>query len=321
MAPCDTRYFSGANDVQLAATLYGSPTDRALLLLHGAGQTRHSWRNAGNTLAQAGWYSICLDTRGHGDSDWPDDGDYSIDTLIADVRAVVDRLTLESGRRPVLVGASLGGITALLAQGESLEILFESLVLVDITPRIDQTGVERIIGFMNRHQQGFASLEEAVDAVALYQSHRKKRKNKHDSGVDTNGADTRAGRGTDSDHSTGHGLKKNLRLAEDGRYYWHWDPRLMDHIKDFNKSNERIIERQQNAASRLTLPVLLVRGARSEIVSRESVEEFLQLVPHAKFVDVADAAHMVAGDNNDLFIQSVQDFLLQTIGTTDNWPG
>ena len=315
MATSDTLYFTGADDIQLAATSYGSPADRAVLLLHGAGQTRHSWRNAGKSLAQANWYSICLDTRGHGESEWPDDGDYSIDTLIADIRSVVEHLTLETGHRPVLAGASLGGITAMLAQGESPERLFESLVLVDITPRIDQAGVERIIGFMNQHQHGFASIEEAVDAVALYQSHRNKRKNNCAGGTEASSGNG-LGTGNSASHSTGqgagNGLKKNLRLAEDGRYYWHWDPRLMDHIREFNKSNLRLIERQQIAASHLTLPVLLVRGAQSEIVSRESVEEFLQLVPHAKFVDVADAAHMVAGDNNDLFIQSIQDFLQQT---------
>ncbi len=294
-----TLYLSGHDGVQLAATSFGSDKNPVVLLLHGAGQTRHSWRNAGRSLAEAGWHAITLDTRGHGNSHWPDNGDYSIDTLIADISIVSARLTQACGKRPVLVGASLGGITGLLLQGETSHRHFRSLALVDITPKIDNVGVARIIEFMNRHHNGFASLKEAASAVGEYQSHRSK-------GPADSAAGFTAKEDSRRDENSYEGLKKNLRLADDGRYYWHWDPRLMQHIGTIDES---FYQRQRTAASNLELPVLLIRGQQSEIVDRESVEEFLELVPHARYVDVADAAHMVAGDNNDVFIQSLLDFL------------
>ncbi len=299
-----TLYLSGHGGVELAATSFGSDKNPLVLLLHGAGQTRHSWRNAGRSLAQAGWYAITIDTRGHGNSHWPDNGDYSIDTLMADISVVSSRLSQSSGEKPVLVGASLGGITGLLLQGEASQRHFRSLILVDITPRIDNVGVARIIEFMNRHHNGFGSLKEAASAVAEYQSHGSPAR--RDAASAKAAGEAAAESGHKRAENSYEGLKKNLRLADDGRYYWHWDPRLMEHIGTID---EGFYQRQRAAASNLELPVLLIRGQQSEIVDRESVTEFLELVPHAEYVDVADAAHMVAGDNNDVFVQSLLDFL------------
>ena len=285
MNTSSTLYLPGINNVQLAATSFGNFDDPTVLLLHGAGQTRHSWRHAGAVLAAAGLHAITIDTRGHGDSDWSKNGDYAVDTLIADLKSVVEHLTEADKQKPILVGASLGGITALLAEGESDQSVFQSLVLVDITPRMDQTGVDKILGFMQRYENGFDSVEQAAKAVAEYQSHRQR---------------------NTSNQSSAKGLKKNLRQAQDGRYYWHWDPQLMQHISTIDDS---IYQRQRNAALKLTLPVLLIRGQQSEIVSVESANELLQLVPHAQYVDIADAAHMVAGDNNDVFVSSVLEFI------------
>jgi len=300
MSPQELLYIPATNGVQLSATSFGRTGDPVVLLTHGAGQTRHSWRNAGVRLAKAGWHAIAVDTRGHGDSDWPKDGDYSVDTLVADLHAAAKFCTSHTNQKPVLVGASLGGICGMLAQGETAVQIFSSLVLVDITPRIDTEGVAKIIEFMNRHHGGFASVEEAVIAVGDYQPHRRRTSEKS--------ADQKSAQfdGQKSAQRESNGLQKNLRLAQDGRYYWHWDPRLMQYLGFLN---EEFYQRQLNAASKLKLPVLLIRGQQSEIVSLESVQEFLQLVPHAQFQDIADAAHMVAGDSNDIFATAVLDFI------------
>lgn len=300
MSAQESLYIPVANGVQLSATSFGKTGDPVALLTHGAGQTRHSWRNAGVRLAQAGWHAIAIDTRGHGNSDWPKDGDYSVDTLVADLHAAVKFCTPNDNQKPVLVGASLGGICGMLAEGETEAQIFSSLVLVDITPRIDNEGVAKIIEFMNRHQDGFASVEEAATAVGDYQPHRRR---KFDKGQKPANQQFDLQK---SDHQDSNGLQKNLRLGKDGRYYWHWDPRLMQHIGIID---DEFYQRQRDAASNLALPVLLIRGQQSEIVSRESVQEFLQLVPHAKFQDIADAAHMVAGDSNDIFATAVLDFI------------
>lgn len=297
----ETLYIPATGGVQLAATSFGALESPVVLLMHGAGQTRHSWRGAGERLAQTGWRAVSVDARGHGDSDWPEDGDYAIDTLVADLRSVVRHFADNCGQKPVLVGASLGGICGMLAEGESGDEVFHSMVLVDITPRIDNTGVARIIDFMCRHQDGFASLEEAVKAVAAYQSHRR-----DSAGAAANKGAEENGKRQSNAEKNGAGLKKNLRLADDGRYYWHWDPRLMQHIGTID---EAFYQRQRLAAGQLKLPVMLIRGQQSEIVSHASVEEFLELVPHAEYVDIADAAHMVAGDHNDAFASSVIEFI------------
>lgn len=279
--------FTTTDSVEIVASAYGESTNQTILLLHGAGQTRYSWETTAMTLANCGYHAITVDTRGHGDSSWCDSGDYSIETLISDLLLIIVALAKNGAAPPVVIGASLGGITALLAQGESIKSLFKALVLVDITPRIDPEGVARILSFMTEFSGGFESIEQASAAVAAYQPHRKQAKAK----------------------SAG-GLMKNLRLAEGGRYYWHWDPRLIEHVSHFGQD---IVDRQNKAACQLKLPVLLVHGKLSEIVSRETAEEFLRLVPQAQYVDVADAAHMVASDDNDVFSEAVMNFLAEQI--------
>ncbi len=253
-----------------------------MLLLHGGGQTRHAWGATASNLAAAGFYAVTLDLRGHGESEWASDGDYDIATFAADIHEV----TQELPSPPALVGASLGGIASMFC--EHVHPLATAVVLVDITPRMDPEGVQRIVGFMKAHPDGFAAIEDAADAIAEYLPHRPRP------------SDTK-------------GLAKNLRLGSDGRWRWHWDPRF---ISDSPRSRHHEYPDKMNAAARsLHVPVLLVRGRMSEIVSEEGVREFLEMVPHAEYVDIEDASHMVAGDRNDIFCDAVIDFLSRTIGS------
>lgn len=193
-------------------------------------------------------------------------------------------ITVETGRAPVAIGASLGGISSLGAQGLDAATL-SGLVLVDITPRVEMAGVEKVLGFMAANvKQGFGSLQEASDVIAEYLPHRKQPKS-----LD--------------------GLAKNLRLGEDGRYRWHWDPRFLNDRLLHDSARETLQADMIVAAKSLTIPTLLVRGKSSELVSEENVRDFLELVPHAQHVDVSDASHMVAGDKNDRFTRSVVDFV------------
>lgn len=275
---------SGADGNRLVADVYGQ-SGRPALLLHGGGQTRHAWDAAGQRLAALGLRAWSLDQRGHGDSAWVEDGRYDFRDYGRDVVAVSDALAAEGGERPVGIGASLGGIASLLAEGRLRPGTLSALVLVDITPRVDPNGVNRVISFMaERMHEGFADVEEAADAIAEYLPHRAR-----PSSLD--------------------GLAKNLRLHDDGRYRWHWDPRFLTQ-RDIREAEPRHIEAELMAAARaLEIPVLLVRGARSELVADEHVEEFLSLVPHAEYADVKGAGHMVAGDRNDAFAGAVETFL------------
>ncbi len=268
----------GEGGLRLVADAWGDPAAPPVLLLHGGGQTRHSWGGTAEALAADGWYALALDLRGHGESEWARDGDYSFEGFVRDLREVLKGIE----RRPVLVGASLGGITSLLAEGESEQRVAEALVLVDVVPSLDREGVQRILAFMSHRPDGFASLDEAADAIAEHLPHRP--------------------RPTDLS-----GLRKNLRLHGDGRYRWHWDPRFL--TGDRRPAATRNPDRLRAAARAVGVPTLLVRGRKSELVTAEGVREFLALVPHARFVDVAEAGHMVAGDRNDVFTEAVREFL------------
>lgn len=270
---------SGEGMLRIEADAYGDPAAAPVLLLHGGGQTRHSWGATAATLAAAGWYAVAYDQRGHGASGRSPSGHYEPGRFAEDLVEIAS--TFE--RSPVVVGASLGGLAALLAEGVLAPGLFAGLVLVDITPRQEREGVDRIVSFMlDRAVEGFGSLDEAADAVAAYQPHRQRPR----------------------DHS---GLRKNLRLDDDGRWRWHWDPELFNSDSGLHAAQES--GRFVAAAARLTLPTLLVRGKLSDLVSEETASEFLALVPHARFVDVSDAGHMVAGDRNDRFCDAVVEFL------------
>jgi pimeloyl-ACP methyl ester carboxylesterase len=278
----------GASGNRLAADVFGD-TGRPVLLLHGGGQTRHAWRRTAVELARTGWLAYAVDQRGHGESEWVADGAYGFAEFSADVAAVAAELARRHGAPPVVIGASLGGIAALLAAGDAQAAgrppPFAALVLVDITPRVDLTGVAKVQGFMRTHaRDGFASVEEAADAVAAYLPHRPRPRSTE-------------------------GLKKNLRLHPDGRWRWHWDPRFLDGRRPVDGRRTEIEERLIAAARGLKIPAMLVRGGSSELVQEEHAREFLELVPHARFADVSGARHMVAGDKNDQFAAAIMDFL------------
>ena len=251
------------------------------LLLHGGGQTRHSWARTGPRLAGLGWAAVSVDTRGHGESEWPSGPEgYTLDCLVDDLKAMVAQL----GEPPVVVGASMGGMTALVAEGENPGLL-RGLVLVDVVPRLEPEGIEKIHDFMRSGLSGFATLDEAADAVARYNPARPR----------------------PADPS---GLRKNLRLKADGRWYWHWDPRFIAGQAREPDRNIRL-ERSLAACRSVRVPTLLVRGRDSDVVSVDSAGELLGLIPGSSLVEVGGAAHMVAGDDNDVFVSSVEDFLLR----------
>ena len=269
--------------MDLAADVYGAPENPPVILMHGGGQTRHAWGATADTLAAAGFYAISLDLRGHGDSHWCSEADYSVEAYVEDLWAVVQTLD----QPPALVGASLGGMVSMAFEGEIHPGASAAVVLVDITPRIERAGVDRIVEFMTANPEGYESLEDAARAIREYLPHRRKPRK-----LD--------------------GLAKNLRQGEDGRFRWHWDPAFLSQAA---RRGERpnVPNRLHDAAANLHVPTLLVRGRMSDIVSEDTAREFLESVPHAEYVDVADAAHMVAGDQNDVFADAVVRFLTQVI--------
>jgi peroxiredoxin len=279
----DSFSVNGIDGVRIAADRLGDPLAPAVVFLHGGGQTRRSWGRAAVAVAERGWQAVTVDLRGHGESDWSEDGDYRVITFAGDVLEVLRQLPPE----PVLVGASLGGFTAMLLAGELSPATVRAVVLVDIVPNMDPSGATRIHGFMNdRMESGFASLDEVADAIQEYNPHRP--------------------RPSDLD-----GLRTNLR-ERDGRWYWHWDPKFIDGTSALPPIEVTEVDRLYTAIEailRTEVPMLLVRGQMSDLVTEERAEEFIARFPEIDFVDVGGAGHMVAGDRNDIFAGAVVEFL------------
>ncbi|MCL1551364.1 alpha/beta fold hydrolase [Xanthomonas nasturtii] len=272
-------------DAVLAVSVRGVESAQAVLLAHGLGQTRHAWESTAATLAEAGYRSLSYDARGHGDSsvnaaELP----YSATQFTNDLIVLAGEQT----EPPVLVAASMGGLFGLLAEAR-WPGLFRAIVLVDITPRWDTTGVERILRFMTAHPDGFTSLDAAADAIAAYLPHRPRK--------------------------TTEQLQALLRQRDDGRWHWHWDPRLVDELagQDAQLQQHALVE----AAAQVRCPMLLISGGRSDLVTPANIAEFLSIAPHAQHVHLPEATHMLAGDDNTTFTATVLHYLdaLPSVGT------
>lgn len=267
----------GADGVPLAWDCrhpQGAPT---LLFAHGFGQTRGAWTGSATALAATGCRCVTFDARGHGESGRVQGGAYHMKQFIGDLAA----MAAAQPEPPVLVGASMGGLLGLALAGESQTSPFSALVLVDITPRWEKAGSERVMGFMRAHPDGFADHAEAAHAVAAYLPHRTERKQAAQ-------------------------LEPLLRRDTDGRLRWHWDPAMLDSVAAVAGDYQ---SRLLDAARRVQVPVLLLSGGRSDMVSDATIGEFLELVPHARHVQLPQATHMLAGDANDAFTREIAHFV------------
>ena len=269
--------------LSIVADRRGDPTARTVVFLHGGGQTRRSWARAAATVAERGWQAVTVDLRGHGESDWSEDGDYRVVAFASDIAAVLRQLPPE----PVLVGASLGGFTSMLLAGDLSPGIASAVVLVDIVPEMNISGANRVHTFMTeKMESGFASLDEVADMIAEYNPHRPR----------------------PSDLA---GLTANLRRRGD-RWYWHWDPQFISDTAALPPIEVTQPKRMYTAVQTILhsdIPMLLVRGQFSDLVSEDRAQAFLARFPQIEFIDVHGAGHMVAGDRNDIFADAVLGFL------------
>lgn len=267
--------FAADDELELVGTRRAG-SGQPVLLAHGFGQTRQSWAGTQDRLAQAGHGSLAWDMRGHGESGRNPEGlRYAGEQFVADQHAAAGLL----GAAAVLVGASMGGLTGLLAQAERGSC--SALVLVDVTPRWETAGAQRIHDFMTAFPAGFDSFDHAAQVIADYLPQRRTRK-------------------------TPAQLAHLLRSDRDQRLRWHWDPRL---LSEFMVDSAQLQGEIAEAARRIDVPVLLISGGRSDLVSADTVAHFLELVPQAQHVRLPDATHMVAGDDNDGFTDTLLAFL------------
>lgn len=267
MMPANRISFPG-DGVEMVADAYGDPTAPPVCFFHGGGQSRRSWAGSARRVASAGYYGLSFDLRGHGDSSWAVDGDYLLEAYGRDVEAIVASLA-----RPIaLVGASRGGQSALVG-GSRRPDLVGLIMLADVAPQMVDTGVDNIRDFFRASDGGFASLEEAAEALH---------------------------------HHLGQprlpnvsGLAKSMR-KQGNRLFWHWDPRSTS-PEFLHPSSEG--DALLAAAQRVTTPVVLVKAELSEIVSDDSVATFQRLTPQLQVEIANGVGHMFTGDRNDAFAE------------------
>ncbi len=278
--------FASGDGLRLSGSRLSLPGPQ-VSLAHGFGQTRHSWAGTQERLGDAGFGSLAWDMRGHGESQSnPANHSYSVSDFIGDQLAGARQLRGTGAGidetqvgQPILVGASMGGLTGLLAQASHRP--FSALVLVDVTPRWEAAGMQRIHAFMTAHPDGFDSYDHAARVIHDYLPHRRARK---------------------SDEQ----LAKLLRFDHQQRLRWHWDPRL---LSEFVADSQHLQETIAEEARKIDVPVLLISGGRSDLVSDDTVAHFIERVPHATHVRLPEATHMLAGDDNDAFTDAVLAFL------------
>lgn len=266
--PSVSRIRVPGDGLNLVADAYGEPAAPPVCFFHGGGQSRRSWAGSARRVAQAGYYGLTFDLRGHGESAWSRDGDYLVEAFGRDVEAILDQLD----RPAALVGASRGGQSALIGGSRRPDIV-RLIVLADVAPLLNDKGIDHIRAFFRASDEGFASLDEAADALHRYLGQPRLEKVS--------------------------GLAKSMR-EQDGRLFWHWDPRTTAPEFLHPPSEGAALAA---AARRVTTPVVLVKAGLSGILSDESVRHFQALTPQLK-VEVAEGVgHMFTGDQNDAFAE------------------
>jgi len=259
----------------LAADAYGPASGQPVLFFHGGGQSRRSWRGAARNVGAAGYRAITIDLRGHGESDWAADGDYLLDAYARDVEALIDGFD----DPVILVGASRGGQSALVG-GSRRPGRVRLIMLADVAPLLRDEGVDAIRDFFKASAAGFANVDEAADALSVHLGQKR--------------------------IANASGLKKAMRVGNDGRLFWQWDPRTVS-PEFLNPPSEGLA--LEEAAARLRDPVVLVRAELSSIVTDESVALFRQLTTQLKVVVAHGVGHMFTGDRNDAFAETLLDHL------------
>ena len=251
---------------------WGNPDAPTIVLLHGGHQSAHSWDLVSLHLARR-YHVLALDQRGHGDSEWPRDVEYSNNDMSLDAEAFINALGLH---KPVLIGHSMGGRNSLLLTKRNPSLL-NALVIVDVGPEVSPRGREVIAGFVQTNQE-FDNLEHFVENVRKYDPYR-------------------------SREHIERTVKYNMLQRADGKFVSKCDstPRRLGLIRGTGPLDNITLD----DARRFDLPVLLVRGANSNILAPDAAERFRDALPLGRLATVPDCGHNVHGQNTKGFITAL----------------
>lgn len=267
--------FDGFGGIRLAADAFGLPNDPAVLLLPTGGQSRKFWHQAAIALAAAGRYAICVDLRGHGDSDHAADGRYDLDAYAGDLKAILSALP----KRAVVVAAGLGAIVAIAAVGESAPHLVSGLALVDATIWFEADVTARQQHALTLRTGVFDDASAIVDAIAAL----------HPGEPRPVAAEP---------------LLAAFECGEDGRYRWRGDPRAFAAAGVLTQQ-----ERLNEAVSHIAVPVILIRGSLNETIPAATMQRLQAMIPEAEAAEIEGAGHYAATDREDAFNAVLLEFV------------
>jgi pimeloyl-ACP methyl ester carboxylesterase len=262
---------------------WGEPDAPPIVLLHGGNQTAHSWDLVSLHLADR-YRVLALDQRGHGDSEWARDADYSAQAMAEDALTFIDQQRLD---RPLVIGHSMGGMVTMTLLAKRPEVA-RAAIFVDVGPEISGDGADVIRAFVERNVE-FDDLDEFVERVTAYDPYRSR------------------------EHIT-RTVRYNLLRRADGKYVSKSDRVLHDRAFRRNggdgEAGGRIAGTPDLAAVRaLALPALVVRGGDSNVLTAEGAERFAAALPQGRLVTVADCGHNVHGQNTPGFLEAVRPFV------------
>jgi pimeloyl-ACP methyl ester carboxylesterase len=258
---------------------WGTQGRPPILFLHGGGLNAHTWDLLCAALRRER-HCLALDQRGHGESEWSPQMDYSIESHVGDLDAFVHALGLE---RFVLVGMSLGGVNALAWAGKHGQRL-AGLVLVDVGPEIRFDGVRKIAAFTSEATP-LDSVEEFIDRAIAFNPRRNRELLRRS-------------------------LLHNLRPMPDGRWMWKYDQRHRGKVDP--GAYERRRRLLWSAVDTVGCPTLVVRGAESDVFHDEDAERLAQRLKRGRWVRIEGAGHTVQGDNPADLLVALREFLKET---------
>jgi pimeloyl-ACP methyl ester carboxylesterase len=265
------REFVEVDEGRRMSALVWDDDDPEIVLVPGGAQNAHTWDTVALALDRP---LVAVDLPGHGHSDWRADRQYWPLENAVDV-ATTMRALAPSPR--VVVGMSLGGLTSVVLAARHPELV-PRLVLVDVTPGTDREKAAPITAFVAGPER-FASFDEILERTVAFNP-------------------------TRTESSLRRGILHNAREHDDGTWTWRYDRwRLAEgeDVPDFRPLWDDV--------SKLTMPLMLVRGADSGVVGDEDVVELRRRQPNVRVEVVEGAGHSVQGDRPVELARLIESFL------------
>ena len=266
--------FVEVNGINLHYLEWGNTNRPTILMLHGISQQAHSWDFISLPLS-VDYRVIALDQRGHGDSDWSPNGNYSTDIYVGDIEGFVGAMGLENFH---LMGHSMGGRNS-LAWASGRPGILKSLTIVDTGPETQRRGQNRIQQFRELPDE-LDTLDEFASRVMEYTGRNREQ---------TMGA-----------------LKYSIRQRQDGKWTWKYDKAMR--VSGF-RAPTWTPEQLWDGWRKIDCPALVVRGARSDIFADETMVRMAEEHRDCTTVTVENAGHLVQGDNPPDFLAAVRGLL------------